>query len=235
MDFDLELINQSKPDKAVLRFYGWDPYCISVGANQSIDDLDIELASQNKIDIVKRPTGGRAILHAEELTYSVVFPNALNTNVKQAYEQVSLAIVDGLKNYHPALNDVMLETQQPNFSKSLKEIDGSICFSSTAKSEIKYKGKKLVGSAQRKFGSTILQHGSILIGTYHENLVNYLNVNSIEREKLRKNISEKTTNLSGIINTNIDIIKLQENIILGFQKLFSTNFVITELTPSLGY
>ncbi len=69
---------------------------------------------------------------------------------------------------NPKLNDVELENSNPNFAELLKESSGSLCFASTAKSEIKFNGKKLVGSAQRKFGSTILQHGSILIRTYHK-------------------------------------------------------------------
>ena len=235
MEFDVELVNRSKSDTAVLRFYGWNPYCISLGANQSLDNINIELASLNNVDVITRPTGGRAILHADELTYSVVLPNATHLNGQKAYEDISTAIVYGLKKYHPSLNNVMLENKQPNFSKSLKQSDGSICFANTAKNEIKFNGKKIVGSAQRIIGSTLLQHGSILVGAYHENLVDYLNVTSKEREILRTNIANKTTNISDIINSDVDIIDLQESIIFGFQKIFSANFIHSKLTPSLAY
>jgi lipoate-protein ligase A len=72
MEYDLSLLSNCKKDTAFLRFYGWQPECISLGANQSFDDIDLLLAKNNNIDVVKRPTGGRAILHADELTYSVV-------------------------------------------------------------------------------------------------------------------------------------------------------------------
>ncbi len=231
MEYDLELAKNCTPDTAILRFYGWQPYCISLGANQSFDDITLKQTKKNNIDVVKRPTGGRAILHAEELTYSVIIPNVTDINGLEFYKSISNALVFGLKKYHLKLTDVALETQQPDFPKLLKESEGAICFGSTAKSEIKYNGKKLVGSAQRKIGSTLLQHGSILIGPYHQNLVNYLKVDEEKRQILRKSISEKTTDLSSILKESINVFELQEKIIEGFIHVFNANF-IPELTHS---
>lgn len=225
MEFDLELTNNCKPNTSYLRFYGWKPACISIGANQSFDDINIELAKKDNIDVVKRPTGGRAILHNEELTYSVIMPNIIDINGLEVYEKISLALVDGLKNYNSLLSNVSLESQQPNFSRVIKEIDGAICFGSIAKSEIKYLGKKLVGSAQRKIGNTILQHGSILVGPSHKNLVKYLNAYNDKKEILKKHITERTIELSTILGSKIEILDLQENIIKGFNNVFDVNIV----------
>jgi lipoate-protein ligase A len=229
MEFDLKLIKLCKPGIPILRFYGWQPYCISLGANQSFSEINSVITSQYKIDVVKRPTGGRAILHAEELTYSVIMPNSEHVGGKKLYKNISNAIVYGLKQYDEKLDRVKLENSNPNFPDLLKSPSGSICFASTAKSEIKFNGKKLVGSAQRKLGSTILQHGSILIGDLHKQLVKYLNISEEERYNLEEEINNKTTEISSIINNEVDIFQLQEKIVAGFKKIFNAEFVINKL------
>jgi lipoate-protein ligase A len=228
MDFDLQLVKTINTDQPILRFYGWEPHCISLGANQSYDDINLELTASNNIDVVKRPTGGRAILHAQELTYSVIMPNSQYVSGRKLYEDISNAIVIGLKSYHPNLNEVELEQDEPDFSRLLKEPSGALCFASSAKSEIKHRGKKLVGSAQRKLGSTILQHGSILIGREHTNLVHYLNTDLEEKNKLLTDISDKTTEIFSIIKQEVNLLELQNNIINGFEKLLGANFCVTE-------
>ena len=229
MDFDLQLVKNSDGRTPILRFYGWQPFCISIGANQSFTEINQELSHQNNIDIVKRPTGGRAILHAGELTYSVIMPNTSQFSGKDLYKNISNSIVHGLKNYHSKLNEVELENSNPNFGELLKESSGSLCFASTAKSEIKFKGKKLVGSAQRKLGTTILQHGSILISAYHKNLVSYLNISESDKIKLSNEIDCKTSEISTIIDEKVNILKLQENIIGGFEKVLNANFLAKEI------
>lgn len=229
MDYDLQLVKSVSPNSPILRFYGWKPYCISIGANQSYLEINNFLAENNHVDIVKRPTGGRAILHAEELTYSVIMPNSNEISGRKLYEAISQSIVYGLKDYNSKLDKVELENGNPDFGSLLKESAGSLCFASTAKSEIKFGGKKLVGSAQRKLGSTILQHGSILIGTYHKGLVEYLNVNEEEKLNLMNEIEEKTTEISSIINANVNINDLQETIVSGFENVLNAKFSNLEI------
>jgi lipoyl(octanoyl) transferase len=231
MEFDLGLVKKCSPNSAFLRFYGWEPHCISLGNNQSYEDINLALTSQNNIEVVKRPTGGRAILHSEELTYSVVISNQDHISGRFIYEKISEAIVEGLRKYNFKLNLVSLENQQPNFPEQLKKNSGSICFASTAKSEIKFGGKKLVGSAQRKLGNTILQHGSILIGKNHQSIVDYLNIEEGLKPQLRSEMDLKTTQLSTIINEDVNIFELQNCIILGFEDVFCCEFVENELSP----
>lgn len=225
MDFDIHLVRNCNDDEAYLRFYGWRPTCISIGANQSFEEINKEAAVKDNIEIVKRPTGGRAILHSHELTYSVVIPNHENISGRQIYEQISEAIVLGLRSFDSNLSDMALENTQPNFSKLLAEPSGALCFASTAKSEIKFNGKKVVGSAQRKIGNKILQHGSILIGPDHKNIVEYLKMDESFKNDLKKEMEVKTTEISSILNKPVDIIELQNNIILGFESIFQNDFV----------
>ncbi len=224
MDYDLQLVKQVEPDSAYLRFYGWNPYCISLGANQSLNEINTEKASLNNIDVVKRPTGGRAILHAEELTYSVILPNVKTISGREIYENISNSIVTGLRFFDSNLNEVSLENEQPKFKELLNQPAGALCFASTAKSEIKYKGKKLVGSAQRRIGTSLLQHGSILIGKYHQHLVEYLNINNKELLKLSNELNNKTTEIETILNKNVVLNNLQDSIIEGFENYLNIKF-----------
>jgi lipoate-protein ligase A len=226
MEFDLDLVNNCDENSAYLRFYQWEPYCISLGANQSFEDINEYAADKNNIEVVKRPTGGRAILHAEELTYSVVMP--LNKNkftAKQLYEKISLALVDGLKKYSFHLNNVELENQQPHFPSLLKQQSGVLCFASTAKSEVKFEGKKLIGSAQRKMGDKILQHGSILCGDFHRNLPKYLNVSDEIKPLINNELDEHTTEIEKIIGNKVDYQKLTDCLVGAFEKKWGMEFL----------
>ena len=115
MDFDIHLAQNFKPQNAILKIYRWNPYCISLGANQPLNDVDLKKAKADGIDVVKRPTGGRAILHAEELTYSVVYPIESTTSAKNIYNEINLALRKGLIEFDSGLSEIDLEHTQPDF------------------------------------------------------------------------------------------------------------------------
>ncbi|MHB9014177.1 MAG: lipoyl protein ligase domain-containing protein, partial [Ignavibacteriaceae bacterium] len=121
MDFDLQLAKNSRPDEAIFRLYQWKPFCISLGANQDVDSINSVKAKFDGIDIVKRPTGGRAILHAEEITYSVIYPVDSQTSAKYIYYEINRALKLGLSLYDDRLKFVELENSQPDFPKVYKE------------------------------------------------------------------------------------------------------------------
>ncbi|MBL1212394.1 MAG: hypothetical protein HND52_03430 [Ignavibacteriae bacterium] len=229
MDFDLNLVNSCSNETAYLRFYRWKPYCISLGANQSYDDIDLNFAAADNIEVVSRPTGGRAILHAEELTYSVIMPiDKDKMTAKKLYEKISLALVAGLRKYSPALKDVELENQQPHFPSLLKKQSGVLCFASTAKSEVKFNGKKIIGSAQRKIGNRILQHGSILCGSFHRKLPEYLNVSDEVKPMLLEELQDHTIEIEEITNEQTDYRLLTDCIINSFEKNWGISFLIED-------
>ena len=217
MDYDIELAKKCKPSEAYFRIYRWMPYCISLGANQNFDDIDQRKAKTDGIDIVKRPTGGRAILHAEELTYSVVLPYNFELSPREIYFRISNALMRGLEIYNPILAKSQLEDYQPNFPKLLDEPSGVLCFASTARNEVKFNGKKLIGSAQRKMNNIILQHGSILCGPFHKKLVDYINSDKETKNALSSELNTKTTELETILNEEIDYQKLKTCLIVGFE------------------
>jgi len=226
MDFDIQLADMVDKNNSFFRLYQWKPYCISLGANQSFDDINVDLIRQNGIDVVKRPTGGRAILHAEELTYSVCISTFSGLSSHEIYRKISLALVAGLRNYDGRLQNIELETLQPDFAQLLKLPQGKICFSSTAKSEVKFAGKKIIGSAQRKMKNSILQHGSILIGKYHRNLSKYIISSSFEEN----DFDDKTIELETILNQPIDLTKLKEDLASGFRQEWNIDSFVAELS-----
>jgi lipoate-protein ligase A len=224
MDFDLNLINNFGAGEAVLRLYRWKPYCISLGANQDISSIDFKKTSADNIDVVKRPTGGRAILHAEELTYSVVYPLNNNVSPKQIYFEINLAIKDGLKNYNHLFTEIEPEHIQPDFPSFYKEMKSTLCFAVSAQNELNFKGKKVVGSAQRKIGNVILQHGSILCGKFHRRVVEYLNLPQPESEEIKNEIEKTTTELESILDEKINYEELSEAVKSGFEEHFKIKF-----------
>jgi lipoate-protein ligase A len=223
MDFDLELVKNFS-GVPLLRVYRWEPYCISFGANQQPNSIDQEKTLSAGFDIVKRPTGGRAILHAEELTYSVVYPISVENTPKLIYREINLALLNGLVNFNPALNKIQLEHTQPHFQSFYKDTKSTLCFAVSAMNELNYDGKKVVGSAQRKLGDIILQHGSILCGAFHKRIIDYLDLHSEKVEEIKNEIDQTTTELETILGEKINYDQLVQAIKKGFENHFNTMF-----------
>ena len=234
MNRDLELAYNCTPEEAYVRFYRWSPFCISLGANQNFSDIDRSKTDKDGIELVKRPTGGRAILHAEELTYSVAVPLNYEFSPREIYSKISKALMRGLEIYNPFLANSELENYQPDFPKLLEEPAGVLCFASTAKNEVKFNGKKLIGSAQRKLNHVILQHGSILCGPFHQKLVDYLDCGEETRHKLFIELNERTTDLGSILNEEIDYEKLKTCLLFGFELEWGIKFENAHIQPQIG-
>lgn len=174
MDFDMLRTTDCSKGNALpmFRLYGWKPWSVSLGANQKEEDINKEECSKRNIDLVRRPTGGRAVLHANEITYSVVLKLPANMTVHDIYRDIHIALMNGLNKLGiPEENRLEFEKSQPNFKDLYQNSDKSVaCFASSARYEISHENRKIVGSAQRLFGTTLLQHGSILLGPGHEQL-----------------------------------------------------------------
>jgi lipoate-protein ligase A len=224
MDFDVFLAENFGQGNAFLRLYRWNPYCISLGANQSIEDINLDKTRYHQVDVVKRPTGGKAILHSQELTYSVIYPIDATSSAKNIYNEINLALRKGLINFDSRLNAIDLEHTQPDFNEFYKSEISAICFAVSAKSELNLKGKKIVGSAQRKLGNVILQHGSILCGEYHKRIVDYLNFADENRSEMLTEISSTTIDLKSALNVEVDYAKLSTSILNGFKEHFNSDF-----------
>jgi lipoate-protein ligase A len=177
--------------------YGWKPACISLGRNQDEKFLDKEFLKDNNIDVVRRLTGGRALLHDDEITYSFICPTSYLKNgehVISSYIEISQILIEKFKKLGIELNF--------GTSKAIKtKFDYCMLISTGA--DLCYKNKKLIGSAQCRKNGYILQHGSILYD-YNKPLLE-----KIFREKIN---TEEVTTIKEINPklTKNDIIKILE-------------------------
>ena len=216
MDFDLERTYTVAKGKALpmFRFYGWDPWTVSLGANQDANEINSIECKNRGYGIVRRPTGGRAVFHANELTYSVVLNLPENFSVSDAYREIHMILLEGLLKFGCQL--INFEKSQPDFRKFYKDKSLSVsCFASSARYELEFEGKKLVGSAQKLYGRTLLQHGSILIGPGHEQIA-YLSANQADSDKLLDYTLSHSTTVSEILNRKVEFDEIKDCLISIF-------------------
>jgi len=215
-------------DRPILRFFTWEPYCVSLGYHQSVEEVNRTLCRERGIDVVRRPTGGRAILHADELTYSVVYP-AGEMDKSEFYRLVHLPFVQALQKMGiPA----EFQASQPDFHQFYKSDKSAVCFAASAKYEVEIEGKKLIGSAQRVYPGAFLQHGSLLLGPEHESLVDLLNLSEEKKEIMRRYIQRHTVHLRQYCE-DVSAVQLAENIRNNFSEIFGIRFIPVEENKSL--
>jgi lipoate-protein ligase A len=169
IDEALSLGRRADTSPPTLRFFGWDPPTVSLGFGQPLGrDVDMNACRQLGVGIVRRPTGGSAIYHdgpERELTYSVVASSEDLSGIAgllETYHWIGRALLAGLRSLGaPAEMIAVAGGEEP---------PPAFCFARTGSYEIEVGGRKLVGSAQRRRGSTFLQHGSVLLGADEERL-----------------------------------------------------------------
>jgi lipoate-protein ligase A len=208
MTRDLELAENLRDDPSapnVLRLYSWNPSCISLGYQQDESVINREFCQENGVDIIRRPTGGRAVFHAKELTYAVIVRFEPNEGIYAVHNKIAESLLELLQ---PICNNE-LELISCKGQSSIRDLykKGSLtniaCFTSTARYEISWQGKKVVGSAQRRFGNAVLQHGSILLNEEHLRLPEFLNISDAEKIGMRRMLEEETATISQIARKSI--------------------------------
>ena len=200
----------------VLRVYGWKPHAISIGFNQHADDFDALKLQEAGIDLVQRPTGGRAILHAHELTYCAVVHVKETFGPRAIYRFINQGLLCGL---HLLGIPAELYSGDDDTQKMYRSPSSIPCFTSSAKSEIQFDGRKLVGSAQRRFGSVVLQHGSLLLGPQHRKISKYLSSQVQDsREIIEDNLLHHTTDAETILGRSISFEEAAWCIKEGFER-----------------
>jgi len=164
MALDHALASSVKPGCGVLRIYRWARPTISFGRNEpALGNSGVEQAQKAGIDFVRRPTGGRAVLHDKELTYAVVLPISCGVKLRTVYRVINHGLARSLQ----ALGVVVTIAEE---EVPVAGPNAGPCFSRPAPGELLVDGRKLVGSAQARVGRAILQHGSLLIGSGQERL-----------------------------------------------------------------
>lgn len=210
-----------------VRFYGWTPACLSLGYAQRASEVEWDVCTAKGIDVVRRPTGGRAILHDREVTYSIIAAEdnpLVSGTILESYLKISQGLLKGLHNLGiPA--DIVSH-------KDLDKLGTAACFDSPSFYEVVVQGKKVVGSAQTRRNGIVLQHGSIICDLDSDNLFAVLKFPSVEaRNRMKEAFKRKACSLQDLVGRKLMDVEVIEAVTKGFAAAFGVRLVAGELTP----
>lgn len=211
----LQTLAQNRAQLPTLRFYGWEPAALSLGYAQSFaKEVDEQACREAGIDIVRRPTGGRAVLHQYELTYSVIAPEIdehVQGTVMESYLKISQALLAGFQS---------LEIPAEMTPGNLASGGSAACFDAPSWYELVVDGRKLVGSAQVRKEGILLQHGSIILHFDAELLFRLLKFpNDQVRQRLLATFRKKACALDEVWPHPITREELEGAICRGFAEI----------------
>lgn len=208
-----------------LRLYAWSPPCLSLGRNQPLADVDLAACRTAGVEVVRRPTGGRAILHTDELTYSVALlqgdPRATG-EVVDSYRRLSEGLLAGL--HLLGADAVQAGSQKPAADLS------AICFQTPSEYEIVVGGRKLVGSAQWRARGGVLQHGSLPLGGDLGRIVACLLLPEAGREAQRHRLRARAATLEEVLGHPVSFAQAAEALARGFAQALNLTLIPGELT-----
>ncbi|MGR3207327.1 lipoate--protein ligase family protein [Bacillus glycinifermentans] len=216
-----------------IRFYGWNPATLSVGYFQNIEkEIDLEAVKKHGLGFVRRPTGGRGVLHDEELTYSVIVsedhPDMPQT-VTEAYRVISEGILEGFREL--GLDAYFAIPRTEKEKQSLKNPRSSVCFDAPSWYELVVEGRKVAGSAQTRQKGVILQHGSILLDLDEDKLFDlFIYKNDRIRERMQRNFKQKAVAINQLTSEKVTIEEASKAFKKGFEKGLNINLEPYELT-----
>lgn len=210
-----------------LRFYLWEPATLSLGYFQRYEkEIDENFCHTNNISLVRRITGGRAVLHDDEITYSVSIPSndpLYEKNLIESYKLIAEALAEGLKilNLNPSFC----------YKKLPAEHSSAVCFDAPSIYEITIEGKKIIGSAQKRFQNSFLQHGSIPFSIDVDKLFNCFKFeNSQLKERLKNSFLSKATAINLESKKPVFVNEAIEAIIEGFRRILNIDFLKDEIS-----
>jgi lipoate-protein ligase A len=209
-----------------LRFYGWSPPCLSLGRSQPYADTDLAACRGAGVDIVRRPSGGRAILHTDELTYSVALLQAdplAAGGILESYRRLSQGLLAGLQ---------LLGVQAEQAASARKPMGdpSAVCFETPSDYEITTQGRKLVGSAQWRARGGVLQHGTLPLCGDITRIINYLVLPGAERETQRQFLRTRATTLEASLGCSVPFARAASALADGFAQALDLQLVSGALT-----
>ena len=179
-----------------LRLYGWKPFCLSLGYGQRSREADLQELESRGWDLVRRPTGGKAILHGDELTYSLCLPlnhPLARGNIVESYRRISVGKLR-------ALDCLGIKALAEHQGRVLAQAEGPVCFETQSHYEIAIDDRKLIGSAQMRRKGVMLQHGTIPLRGDVARICDVLVFEAeADREAQRRRVRWRATTLSQIM------------------------------------
>ncbi len=215
------IINQNTPP--AIRVYDWNPPTVSFGYHQKINEHILsDKVKEFGFGLVRRPTGGRAVLHYDEVTYAVISrtDGILAGSVLESYQKIGEVLLATL---HEIGIDATMQNSMPTEKEQRTWVNP--CFTSASKYEINYKGKKIIGSAQIRKGNALLQHGSILLNHNQELMAELIPTKTDkEKETIKKLLSKKTIAVNDIIKDALSFNAFVNILRNNFKKYFGISF-----------
>lgn len=212
----------SGTSQPTLRLYQWEPACLSLGKRQPLSGIDLDQCRQNGVDVVRRATGGWAILHTDELTYSIVArpddPRAEGA-ILDAYRRLSQGLVASLHLLGvPA-------TMNPVAGAGVQNASAA-CFEVPSAYEITIGQQKLIGSAQTRPAGRVLQHGSLPLRGDIARVVRYLWFQTeADQAQLAEHLRERATTLSDVLGRTVSFDEAAASMIQGFASALNLELV----------
>lgn len=209
-----------------LRFYRWEPPCLSLGRGQPDSDVDAAASAAAGITCVRRPTGGRAILHRDELTYSIALPlddPRAAGGILESYRRISEGLAEGLR-----MLGVPVERAEPR--KTVPDPTPA-CFETLAGYEITVGGRKLLGSAQFRTGKALLQHGSLPLYGDVAAIADFLALPDADRAVLRRRLRATAITLQEALARPVSFGEAAEALSRGVARALNVRLVEGALSP----
>lgn len=211
-----------------LRLYSWDPACLSLGHAQSVEEVDQALLKIYGWDLVRRPTGGRAILHTDELTYSIT-ANAddplMTGGILESYQRISQVFILFLRRYSLS----PMSKDQPD--QKNKNPD-PVCFEVPSNYEITIAGKKIIGSAQARRKNAVLQHGAIPLFGDISRITQVLRYpDEASREYAARRVEMRATTIEAETGFSVSWDQAAQDLVWSFEESHNLKFKPGILTP----
>ncbi len=217
----LHVPGESQP---VLRFYRWEPPAVSLGYFQKLHSIDLSACRKLGLDVVRRATGGRAVLHENDLTYSVVADcrQGIPSSLDAAYRLLCEGLLAGFR---------LLGVQAELGREKARSAKSDICFVHALVADIVHQGKKFVGSAQKWQGASLLQHGSIVLEPQEDIWAKIIKTDSDSPDSVREKLRSRTVSLHEILGRRVDPRELKQAIEAGMAEALQIDIQPGELRP----
>jgi lipoyl(octanoyl) transferase len=222
-----------------IRFYRWQPATLSIGYFQSVlKEIDLEKVKEKNIGLGRRPTGGRAVLHDQELTYSIILPESypdLSMSVTESYRMLSMGLVAGFMRL--GLQAEMVNLSNNDVANQMASLGSAACFDSPSWYELVVEGQKIAGSAQVRQKGVVLQHGSVLLDLDTELLFECLLFkDETRRAKMKQAFSTKAVAINDLLVQRdlprVDLTKLEEAFEQGMAEGLNVAFIAGTLSDA---
>jgi len=192
----------------IIRFYGWEPASLSIGYFQKIDrEIDMDAVKRHGLGFVRRPTGGRGVLHEHELTYSVIVSEGhpeMPQTVTEAYRVISEGVLSGFQKLGLEAYFAVPRTDEER--NALKSPRSAVCFDAPSWYELVVEGRKVAGSAQTRQKGVILQHGAILLDLDEDKLFSLFKYpNDRVKERMQKAFKTKAVAIKEISGRSVSM------------------------------